>query len=158
MTGEVAAVGVADRFIRAAELAGLVIPRAEVEVQYFPSPHQPPRSLPSGKQGVYVFIYGDRCLKVGKAGPNSVARFCNHHYGLNAPSTLAKSVLKFQADIGVSGLTSANVKEWICQNTSRANFLLPTGLGQFALTLLEAFVQCALQPEFEGFASQRKAP
>ncbi len=103
------------------------------------------------------YIYGERCLKVGKAGPRSVARYCSQHYGMNARSTLAKSLLANQSRIGVSGLDERNVGEWIRQNTHRFNFLLPSAYGIFAMTLLEAFVQCRLKPEFEGFESQRSA-
>jgi hypothetical protein len=108
----------------------------------------------SERLAVYVFMFGERSLKVGKAGPNSVPRFCNHHYGINAPSTLAKSLLKLQSSMGGNNLDETNVKTWICQYTARVNFFIPSRYGVLALSLLEAFVQCRLKPEFEGFASQ----
>jgi hypothetical protein len=146
---------IADDFVKAAALAGVEVVRSDIQVAYLPAPHRPPSSLPADKFAVYVFMYGDRCLKVGKAGPNSVARYCSQHYGFNAPSTLAKSLLKRQSDIGVSGLTEHSARDWICKHTARLDFLMPSRYGIFALSLLEAFVQCRLQPEFEGFASQR---
>jgi|SRR5215207_2320651 len=142
-------------FVRVATLAGFSIPLSDIEVQYFPAPHKQPSSLPPKRMAVYVFMFGDRCLKVGKAGPNCAARFCYQHYGSRAPSTLAKSLVKRQAEIEVSNLNALNVKEWILDNTTRVNFLIPSQYGAFALSLLEVFVQCRLQPEFEGFASQR---
>jgi hypothetical protein len=148
---------IADDFVEAATLAGIAIPRSEIEVDILDTPHRPPSSLPKGRFGVYVFMFGDRCLKVGKAGPKSSARFCGQHYGINAPSTLAKSLLKLQSSIGVTGLDVTSVKAWICENTARINFLIPAKHGIFALSLLEAFVQCRLRPEYEGFASQRSA-
>jgi hypothetical protein len=148
---------IADDFVEVAALAGLAIPRSEIEVDILHTPHRPPSSLPKGKFGVYAFMFGDRCLKVGKAGPKSAARFCGQHYGINAPSTLAKSLLKLPSSIGVTGLDITSVKAWICQNTARINFLIPAKHGIFALSLLEAFVQCRLHPEYEGFASQRSA-
>ncbi len=144
--------------VQVAELAGISIPLSDIEVQFFAAPHHPPGSLPSGRLAVYVFMFANRCLKVGKAGSKSAARFCNHHYGSKAPSTLAKSLMKRQASLGVTGLDDANVKAWICEHTSRVNFLIPAKYDPFALSLLEAFVQCRLQPEFEGFASQRVQP
>jgi len=146
---------IADDFVKAAVLAGVEIPRADIQVACLPAPHRPPSSFPVSKLAVYVFMYADRCLKVGKAGPNSAARYCSQHYGFNAPSTLAKSLLKRQTDIGVNGLTEQSAKDWICKNTTRLDFLMPSRHGVFALSLLEAFVQCRLQPEFEGFSSQR---
>ena len=146
-------------FVQAAALGGITIPLSEIEVQFSAAPHRPPPSLPTGKLAVYVFMFGARCLKVGKAGPNSAARFCSQHYGANrAPSTLARSLLKNQDSIGVGGLDDTNVESWICRETTRINFLIPSKYGVFALSLLEAFVQCRLQPEFEGFASQRSNP
>lgn len=146
---------ISSAFAQAAALAEVFIPLSEVDVEFFAAPHLPPSTLPTGKLAVYVFMFGDRCFKVGKAGPNSAARFCYQHYGTKAPSTLAKSLLKSQSSIGDNGPVEANVKEWICENTTRVNFLIPSKYGVFALSLLEAFVQCRLQPEFEGFASQR---
>jgi hypothetical protein len=132
------------------------IPLSHIDVEFFPAPHHAPSSLPSGRLAVYVFMLGDRCLKVGKAGPKSTARFCSQHYGIRAPSTLAKSLIKRQAAIGVNDLDGSNVKAWICDHTTRVNFLIPSPqYDMFALSLLEAFVQCRLRPEFEGFASQR---
>jgi hypothetical protein len=143
---------IADDFVSAAALAKLDIPRSDIDVAVLSMPHRPPSSLPSGRLGVYVFMLGDRCLKVGKAGPKSRARFCSQHYGTNAPSTLAKSLLK--SDLALD-LNPSNIKDWICQNTTRVNFLMPAAHGVFALSLLESFVQCRLLPEFEGFAAQR---
>ncbi len=147
---------IAAAFVQAAALAGVSINLSEIEVQFSTAPHRPPPRLPAGKLAVYVFVFDDRCLKVGKAGPKSAARFCSQHYGANrAPSTLAKSLLNRQTTIGVSGLDDTNVEAWICQHTARVNFLIPVKHGVLTLSLLEAFIQCRLQPEFEGFASQR---
>lgn len=146
---------IADDFISVAALAHINVSRPDLEVIVLGVPHKPPSSLPTGKLGVYVFLFGDRCLKVGKAGQKSAARFCSQHYGTNAPSTLAKSLLKAPASVGVTTLDPSTVKAWICENTARLNFLLPSRYGMFALSLLESFVQCRLNPEFEGFASQR---
>lgn len=150
---------IASAFTQAAALAGVSIPLSKIEVQFSAAPHCPPQSLPTGKLAVYVFMFGDRCLKVGKVGPKSAARFCSQHYGANrAPSTLAKSLLKNQGAIGVSGLDDTNVETWICQHTSRVNFLIPSTYSVFALSLLEVFLQCRLRPEFEGSASQLVQP
>lgn len=142
-------------FTRVAAIANVLIRRDQVEV--IPCvPHRPPKSLPPGKLAVYVFMQGDRCLKVGKAGPKSQARYCGQHYGLCAPSTLAKSLLRAQAEFATQRLDATNVKSWICENTTRWNFLIPLAFGIPTLNLLEAFIQSRLQPAFEGFPSQRK--
>ena len=149
---------IASDFVQVAALAGISIPLSDIKVQFIANPHLPPKSLAPGTLAIYVFMLGDRCLKVGKAGSKSAARFCNHHYGSKAPSTLAKSLMKRQSSLGVTGLDDANVKAWICEHTSRVNFLISAKYDPFALSLFEAFVQCRLRPEFEGFASQHVQP
>jgi len=150
---------IASDFVEVAALADIAIPPSDIEVEFIANPHLPPPSLPSGKLAVYVFMLGDRCLKVGKAGRKSAPRFCSQHYGPGrARSSLAKSLVKGQTAIGLTGIDETNVKAWICQHTSRVHFLIPSKYDLFALSLLEAFVQCRLQPEFEGFASQRVQP
>lgn len=143
-------------FLQVAALAGTRLDESSIQVETLNSPHRPPNRLPAGKMAVYVFRYGEIALKVGKAGPNSAARFTSQHYNANsAPSTLAASLLKNGAEIGVSGLTVETAGDWIKKNTDRTNFLINIEYGVPVLTLLEAFMQCRLKPRFEGFASQR---
>lgn len=142
-------------FVKVAALAGISIPASDIEFVELPAPHRPPSSLPAGKLAVYVFMHGARCLKVGKAGPKSAARYCSQHYGaMRAPSTLARSLVQAQFG-GSTPLDEANIAAWIRANTDRVNFLIPSSYGVAVLSLLEAFIQCRLKPEFEGFASQR---
>ena len=108
----------------------------------------------------YAFFLGESCLKVGKAGPKTQARFVSQHYGMSAPSTLARSILanrdrvtevappELRAQITI--LEKDSVGLWIERNTSRLHVFLPTSAGAFPLSLLEAFLQCRLQPVFEG--------
>lgn len=109
-----------------------------------------------GKMAVYVFAYGNTTLKVGKAGPNSQARYISqHHNAGSAPSTLAATLIKRGGEIGVADLTNESVSEWIKANTDRINFVLDSEAGIDSLSLLEVFLHCRLKPAFEGFASQR---
>ena len=143
-------------FLSAAVLAGVRLGSSDLTVERDMAPHSPPKRLPKGRMAVYVFSYGDVVLKVGKAGPNSAARFTSQHYSpSSAPSTLAASILKEGQSLGITGLSSASVGTWIKANTDRTNFLLSIECGVPVLTLLEAFLQCRLKPRFEGFASQR---
>ncbi len=143
-------------FVQVAARAGISISLSDIKVEFIANPHLPPKSLPPETLAIYVFMLGERCLKVGKAGRKSGPRFCGQHYGSGrARSSLAKSLVKGQTVIGLTGLDETNVKAWICQHTSRVHFLIPSKYDVFTLSLLEAFVQCRLRPEFEGFASQR---
>ena len=139
----------------AAALAGVQLGSSDLTVERTLAPHSPPR-LPSGKMAVYVFSYGNLVLKVGKAGPNSAARFTSQHYNpSSAPSTLAANILKEGQSFGITGLSPDSVGAWIKANTDRTNFLLSIKCGVSVLTLLEVFLQCRLKPIFEGFASLR---
>jgi hypothetical protein len=147
-------------FVQVAALAHVQLDPAHVEHELLPAPHKPPSSLPPGLQAVYAFLLDDLCLKVGKAGPKTQARFTSQHYGFGAPSTLAKSILanpQRLADLlpperrtELATLNEAKVGAWIEHNAARLHIFLPTAAGPFALGLLEAFVQCRLNPLFEG--------
>ena len=105
---------------------------------------------------VYEFLWRDVCLKVGKVGPNSQARYTSQHYSPSSSnSNLAKSIVSARADLGVPDITESNVGAWIKSNVDRVNFLLDAEWGIPVLTLLESFLQCRLRPRFEGLESQR---
>jgi hypothetical protein len=143
-------------FRKVAALAGLDVPEEALTVEWGPAPHVPPPSLPHGKMAVYVFVHRDECLKVGKAGPRSRARYTSQHYlPGSSRSNLAKSILAARTKMDLTELLDSEVKDWICRNVDRYNFLLDIRCGIEALSLLEVFVQCRLKPQFEGFESQR---
>lgn len=115
----------------------------------------PPRSLPAGTMAVYIFMYRGRCLKVGKAGPKSNARYVSHHYSpTSSRSNLAKSILAAPEKIAVAPVEPACAGRWVRENTVRVNILFPASVGIRFLTLVEAFMQCWLQPVYEGFETQ----
>ena len=140
-----------------AQIAGLRLTDQDVSIKVHAPPHQAPSGLPKGMSAVYVYGTPTQCLKVGKAGPKSHARYTSQHYQPgSAPSTLARSLLNNKEEFGVPEATDAScIGDWIKQNTYRINILLSTAAGVHALNLLEAFVQCKLEPRFEGFSSQR---
>ena len=143
-------------FTLVAKLADIPLSVEDVSVETLFAPHSPPTQLPAGKMAVYVFCHQGRALKVGKAGPNSNARYTSQHYSPRAaPSTLAASVLKRGMEIGVPGMTYAEVGDWVKASTDRHNFLLDNNYPIRLLTLLESFLQCKLDPVFEGFSSQK---
>lgn len=143
-------------FITVAELSGVSIPKSAVTVEKLCKPHEPPKTLPKGKMAVYVFFWNSECLKVGKVGPRSEARYTSQHYSPNSSnSNLAKSILNRKSDFGAFHLTEPKIGQWIKKNTSRINFLLDQNLGISVVSLMEAFLQCRLKPKFEGFRSQK---
>jgi hypothetical protein len=145
-----------DDFRKVAALADVSFSPAALSVETLPAPHKPPSFLPSGKMAVYVFVWNGRCLKVGKVGPKSQARFTSQHYNpASSNSNLAKSLVVGHEKFGLSGITELNVGAWIKANVDRANFLLSEECGIPLLTLLESFLQCRFNPVFEGFDSQR---
>ncbi|MDD2235020.1 MAG: hypothetical protein PHZ11_07720 [Desulfitobacteriaceae bacterium] len=133
---------------------GKPIPRKKYEILDRGLPHTQPTGLPTGKMAVYMFLFNEEFLKIGKANYRSNARFCNHHYGLSAPSTLAKSLLADNKMINLS-ITPSNVKDWIKTNCRRIDIIIDADLGVFALDLIEAIMHYKFEPRYEGFVSQR---
>ncbi len=123
-----------------------------------------PTTLPTGKSGVYVFLAGAYCFKVGKAGAKSKARWNSHHYNLDetTPSTLPKSILKNMDKFKkcypatkhqeIDALGKSNIQSWIRNNMSRMEFLIPDNGDPTVLNLLEALAQFYTKPLFEGRA------
>jgi hypothetical protein len=143
-------------FVRVAELAGLDIQKKDIQIERLPAPHTPPSALPNGKMAVYLFCWGDKCLKVGKVGPKSQARYTSQHYSpRSSNSNLAKSILKDRSSVRMADVNDQTVGNWIKQNTDRVNFLFTESFGIPLLSLLEAFLQCRLKPCFEGFDTQK---
>ncbi|NLI65069.1 MAG: hypothetical protein GX367_10085 [Bacteroidales bacterium] len=117
-------------------------------------PHKP-EPLPAGKMGVYLFLYDDVFLKIGKAGPKSNARFYSQHYNpKSARSTLAASILSDKSNIAGT-ITESNIGDWIKENCHRIDILLDADVGIFALELIEAALHYKYEPIYEGFVTQR---
>jgi len=111
-----------------------------------------PCALPVNTAAVYIFKWNNIYLKVGKAGPNSNARYQSQHYSVNANgSTLAKSLQnepEFHAMVGAINDTIWG--EWIKENTIRFNVLIPRDLGEKFVHFAEAFFILKCNPMFEN--------
>jgi hypothetical protein len=143
-------------FRKVAEIAGISLSQNSLTFESLPAPHTPPSALPKGKTAIYVFLWKGECLKVGKVGPNSHARYTHQHYSpLSSKSNLAKSILSAHSTLGIPSVSESNIGAWIKSNVDRINFLLDARCGIPTLSLLEGFLQCRLKPRFEGFESQR---
>jgi hypothetical protein len=154
--------GLMTDFARVASIGGLSVSETDIAHETLLAPHKSPK-LPQGKCAVYVFSLSRRAsaeagsqvvvLKVGKAGPNTKARFEHQHYGVHrAPSTLAKSLVRSSdkwASLGIDSLTEENVDEWLKSNTDRDHFFLDCVNEPF-LDHLEMFLRAKLHPIFEG--------
>lgn len=111
-------------------------------------PHVP-HALPTGYAAVYIFEYKGEVLKIGKANMKSNMRFQYQHYGLNAMSTLAKSLLN-DTTMAEEGLTLNNIAEWIKANTRRVDILIDAKYGKKATELVEAILHYYYEPRYEG--------
>lgn len=144
---------------------GLEISSNEIKHELWKAPHRA-KDLPSGFGAIYVFTLAEssqakaslnRALKVGKAGPNSNARFKYQHYKSgSARSTLAGAIENnplLWDYIGSPGI-SANVGEWIRNNTDRDNFYVPERKKEI-IDLLEVYLKAILGPVFEGSLSSK---
>ncbi len=144
-----------DDFLIAAKSGKIEIPPNVICIEKLLMPHERP-NLPQGKMAVYVFSTETCVLKVGKVNPGSGDRYKYQHYrSKGANSTLAKSLLADKNTCGRCNLSEKNISDWIQKNTDRVNFLIDADIDQFVLGLLEAFLQCRLQPIYEGPANQR---
>ena len=137
----------------------------EIRHEYLPAPHIAD-NLPSGMGAVYVFTLPGsseapagphRALKVGKAGPNSNARFKTQHYKSgSAPSTLAGAIENNPLLFDFLGIDSLPVDtgDWIRKNTDRDNFFVDGSRKQL-LSLLEVYMKARLGSVFEGSLSSK---
>ena len=140
-------------FIEVATLSGMAVSLGDVEHSVHPAPHRRPSSLPRGKKAVYVFTAGEVCLKVGKAGTRSAARFTSQHYSPSSSrSNLAKSLLTDSAQRQCLGCdaSAGTIGPWIEAHTTRHHFFLDERQPEELLALLEVFLRCKLRPIFEG--------
>jgi hypothetical protein len=148
-------------FADVSRLSGINLPASQMQFERLPAPHSRPSELPVGKCAVYGFLFRGRCLKVGKVGPRSGARFCSHHYVMgSSQSNLAKTILANKPVIAglvgtneaasIEALDEVTIGPWLETSTARFHILCPQEINGPALSLLEAFVQCRLDPLFEG--------
>lgn len=143
-------------FIKVAEFAGVLIDQESIKIEYLIKPHKQPKSLPYGKMAVYVFMRNENCLKVGRVGKKSGPRYSSQHYNpKSSKSNLAKSILINADYFDLNENDKNNIKDWIMRETDRINFIVDVSIGYPVLSLLESFLQCKLQPLFEGFDSQK---
>ena len=118
-------------------------------------PHSAPYRLPKGKMAVYMFVYEGVVLKIGKAGPNSNARYTSQHYNpKSAMSNLAKSILS-DVEMRDKGINEDDVGEWIKRNCRRIDIEINVDLGIFALEFIEAILHYKYTPKYEGYSTQR---
>ena len=134
---------------KAAELAGFNININQIQLLTWNMgiDTHVPLALPDDFSAVYIFEDVNRCLKVGKAGPGSRARYLSHHYNIgSSPSNLAKS-------LQLRNMSSAEIKTWIRTNTCRYNILIPNTIHQqyaYFVNFAESFFILKCNPVFEG--------
>lgn len=150
-------------FVQVAALASVPVNEADITYEALTAPHQRPKRLPPGKLGVYIFSARWRCLKVGKVGRKSAARFTNQHYSSrSSQSNLAKSLLAYRNGLATEedfaaaldftdavSWSESTIGDWIAQNTTRTHFFMDASQPEFVMSLLEAFLQCRLNPMFD---------
>jgi len=150
--------GTKAKLIEALTLAGVNVNANQIEICDWGCPHSP-EPLPKGKMAVYTFFYAGTCLKVGKAGPNSNARYNSQHYlPGKSKSNLSDSILADEVFLRhLHDHVDVNtIGDWLKRKTRRINMLFDETLGPFVLNFAEAFLQVCFEPKYEGFKSQRE--
>ncbi len=126
------------------------INRNMYNIEFLPFPHIKPTYLKKGYSAVYIFIYNDTFLKIGKANSKSTARFCNQHYNPNScQSNLAKALLNDE-DFKHLNLNVNNISEWIQKNLTRINIMIDNKCGKAATELIESILHYKYRPKYEG--------
>lgn len=107
-----------------------------------------PLELPQNTAAVYIFEWNGTYLKVGKVNSNSNARYQYHHYDCNSSrSNLSKSISN---DVEMTPIIGAIPPgEWIKENTTRFNILIPNSLGKNFVHFAEAFFILKCNPKYE---------
>ncbi|MDR3199591.1 MAG: hypothetical protein LBU34_17115 [Planctomycetaceae bacterium] len=131
------------------KLLGITLTDTQCEIIDCGCPHKTD-ILPDNKMGIYSFFYKGKCLKIGKAGTKSKARYNSQHYNPDSSkSNLAKSIIT-DTTFPVKNLDNNNVGDWIKQNTQRINILIDNNSGKFLLNYIESFMQLYYKPKYEG--------
>jgi hypothetical protein len=142
------------QLIKSLKLANVNVNDSQIEIISNEYPHQAP-TLPKDKMAVYAFFYKDKCLKIGKVGQNSNARYNSQHYNpQSSKSNLAKSIISDKS-FPIKGIKIENIGTWIRENTQRVNIIIDNKIGVLALNFIEAFSILYFNPKYEGFKSQR---
>ncbi len=148
----------------AATAAGVEGWPCEIRTEILRAPHHHP-ALPAGFCAVYIFAlayeYGESTpagpgavLKVGRVGPASGPRFTYQHYGSAAPSTLAKSLVRYRIMwpwLGIDAMDESSVKPWMLRHLDRGHLYVPAG-HDLVLASLEVYVRARVGSVFEGAA------
>lgn len=128
-------------------IAGKPISDTQISIVYQQLNHDP-IVLPEGKMAVYTFVYkGNQFLKIGKAGPNSKARYQSHHYYIKSgKSTLANSLV----NDSTMSVNANNITGWIKNNCERYDVILDASLGKMLLDYIEGMLHYKYLPKYEG--------
>jgi hypothetical protein len=131
------------------QLAGVPILEGQIRMIDQGVPHRP-SSLPKGTVGIYLFFFQYECVKIGKAGSKSNARFLSQHYNPeSSQSNLAKSIV-LDNNFSYKQLSKENIGDWMKSNLRRVDFLIDESLGIFVPNFVEAFLHLCLKPRYEG--------
>lgn len=153
--------GIISGFIEALTNANNIrLKASDITHELIRAPHECP-DLPKETCAIYVFSLHsansapagpNRVLKVGKAGPKTIARFKYQHYSAgSARSTLAGAIKNNKILWNYIGydISVGNLDLWLKDNTDRDHFFLNVQ-RQGLLSFLETYVRGLLGPVYEG--------
>jgi hypothetical protein len=140
--------------INSLKYTNVIINDNQIDIINCGCPHQT-STLPKNKMAVYAFFYKNECLKIGKVGPNSNARYNSQHYNPESSrSNLAKSILSDKY-FSINNIKNDEIGDWIKENTQRINIILDKNIGILTLGFIESFAILYYKPRYEGFENQR---
>jgi|GEM_PF-3375560 len=140
-----------NNLVNAALLSGYVVNADDLQLLTWNSGIDThiPLQLPRGYSAIYIFKWNECYLKVGKVNSKSNARYQSQHYNPNSSnSNLSKSLRsepEFEALLG-----DTMPGDWLKNNTTRFNILIPERLGKNFVHFAEAFFILKCKPHFEN--------
>jgi len=135
--------------IAVSQLLGKRIHNGSIWIEDLGCPHEPPKKRKRNVSNVYIFMYENRVLKVGKADINSDARHSSHHYTPGGSTSSLYNSIKNSAGFMVL-INKQDIGDWIKNNCRRIDIYINHEEDSFTLGMIESVLIYKLRPEFES--------
>ncbi len=140
-----------NNLVNAALLSGYVVNADDLQLLTWSSGINThiPLQLPRGYSAIYIFKWNECYLKVGKVNSKSNARYQSQHYNPNSSiSNLSQYLMNDPEFEDI--LVDTHPGDWLKENTTRFNILIPERLGKNFVHFAEAFFILKCNPRFEN--------
>ena len=155
--------------LEVSKLAGRAISRDQIEEDWQNAPHKKPSE--DQMRFIYIFMLpNNEPLKVGMSAFAGRHTELGHQYRPGKGGTLAHAILRCKKKImdhcptdmhsELDQLGEGRIESWMVNKLDLIKFRFEKNVDPMAIALLEVFLQCKLNPVFEGagkgWGSQKK--